>query len=226
MLIASRQKLQLQNKQYLSLIYNHKSIPPVETHTILGIVLDKNLQWSAHIDNVCKKIASSNYQLNCIKKFVDEHVRRIFYFAYIQPTIDYCLNIWGHCAESHIKRVFSQQKRAVKTVTFQKSLSNEAFKEVGIMPLEDRIKLKTCILMHKIAFQNAPNYLNAMFQSKTSSYASMASKFAIPIPEMDLYKSCFIYQGTTSWNNLPIQLRNQSDPLAFRRALERLLNPP
>ena len=114
MLIASRQKMQLLQTKNLSLSYNNIPIPAVESHTILVVILDKNLQWSAHVDFVCKKIAISNYQLNCIKNFVDENIRRIFYFAYIQPSIDFCLNIWGNCAETHINRVFSQQKTCHK----------------------------------------------------------------------------------------------------------------
>ena len=83
------------------------------------------------------------------------------------------------------------------------------------MPLENRIKFNTCILMHKIAHNNAPNYLLNLFDIKTSSYSSMTFKFNIPKPHMDLYKASFRYQGAMEWNNLPTNLRILCDALAF-----------
>ena len=68
---------------------------------LLGINIDNNLSWQTHIDIVQKRLVS----LMCrIRMFLDEKNMILFYHAHFLTVIDYCINIWGHAAEVHIKR--------------------------------------------------------------------------------------------------------------------------
>ena len=119
MLVCTWQKRMTLPYTDLNLQYNNQAIPQVIAHKLLGVNIDQNLQWSYHIDMISGKIAQKVYQLNCIKHYLDMQTRKIFYFAYIQPHLDYCSSAWGHCAPSHLKRLHSLQKRALKSILCQ-----------------------------------------------------------------------------------------------------------
>jgi len=55
MLIGSKQKIKNIN---LNLKIDNNAIENVTSHTILGLYIDKHLQWKVHIDKTCSKISS------------------------------------------------------------------------------------------------------------------------------------------------------------------------
>ena len=40
----------------------------------------------------------------------------LFYHAHFLPVIDYCINIWGHAAEVHIKKIQVLLNRAARII--------------------------------------------------------------------------------------------------------------
>ena len=163
----------------------------MSSHKLLGLTIDHNFQWSEHIDTLNKKLACSLYQLNKIKNFIDLHTKRIFYFAYIQTHLDYCANLWGHCAQSHLNRLVSLQRRALKAILVTTTIGPDDFKMLDILPLDKRTHYNTCMLMHKIVHRKAPEYLVKHFPIKNSAYISHADKVWVPKPKIDLFKSSF-----------------------------------
>ncbi len=55
MLIGSKQKIKNIN---LNLKIDNNAIENVTSHKILGLYIDKHLQWKVHIDKTCSKISS------------------------------------------------------------------------------------------------------------------------------------------------------------------------
>ena len=220
MLIATRQKRQRLIPSTLNLIYNNTPISQVTSHRILGVIIDHNLTWADHTENISNRLSSHIYQLNTIKHFIDTGTKLIFYYAYIQPHIDYCSTLWGNCVESHLKRIFSLQKRALKAIylNFQPN-SARLFDSSSIMPLSKRVTFNNCLFVHKILYGLAPSYLSHIVNRKTSPYVTHKLLLDIPRPEMDLFKSSFAYSGAREWNNLPLSLRSISNPLNFKHAL-------
>ena len=74
-------------------------LPQTTCQKLLGIYIDQNPTFHNHVDYVSKKVSSSVYQLNCLKHFLDQWTMKLFYFGHVQPHIDYCSSIWGHCSD-------------------------------------------------------------------------------------------------------------------------------
>ena len=110
MLVCTRQKRIKINDQ-LNLYFDQVLLPQVSSHKLLGVIIDHNLTWANHTAFISSKLSTKAYQLNCIKNFLDLATRKLFYFAYIQPQLDYCSTVWGHCCKSHLIRLKSIQKR-------------------------------------------------------------------------------------------------------------------
>ena len=66
MLITIHQKRAAMNTDILFLNLNNQNLNTIKNDKILGVVVDNNLSWSSHIDNICKKI-KTNLWLDNIK---------------------------------------------------------------------------------------------------------------------------------------------------------------
>ena len=101
--------------------------PCIKNDKILGVVVDNNLSWSSHIDNICKKIKSNLWLLTRIKEYLSGDHRIQFYKTYTQPHIDYCNIVWGGTSPSNLDRIFRLQKRACKVILDYNSVSPSPF---------------------------------------------------------------------------------------------------
>ena len=83
----------------------------------LGLLIDENLSFHNHIENVISKLRKANAALCIIRHYVSFTILRLIYFSFFQPHIYYGLQIWGQnlCPRSRINRL---QRIAVRLITF------------------------------------------------------------------------------------------------------------
>ena len=223
MLVCTRQKRIKINDQ-LNLYFDQVLLPQVSSHKLLGVIIDHNLTWANHTAFISSKLSTKAYQLNCIKNFLDLATRKLFYFAYIQPQLDYCSTVWGHCCKSHLIRLKSIQKRSFKLMLKSDQYDLEEMSELlNILVLQEKFIFNDCILLHKIIYNNVPSYLSNLASLNSSHYFSNDKRVIIPFPHMDIMKHSFAYNCTSSWNKLPSLLRTIEEPLSFKHQLSNYL---
>ena len=219
MLVCTRQK-RMKLNDTLSLTFDNIPLPQVSSHRLLGVVIDRNLTWSNHTALLSNRLASKVYQLNCIKNFINLATRKLFYHAYIQPCLDYCSSVWGHCCKTHLIRLNSLQKRSFKLILKSHEYTLDAMaKMLNIQPLNAKIIFNDCILLHKIVCGSAPSYLSFLALKQPSQYFSDDLRIVLPFPNMDIMKMSFAFNCASSWNKLPVFLRRIKKTNIFRRHL-------
>ena len=69
-----------------------------QCHSIYWPFVFNTLQFNKHVDDVCKSVSNKLNLLRKIKKYLGHHMhhRVLYYNAYILPSIDYCLTIYGN----------------------------------------------------------------------------------------------------------------------------------
>jgi len=99
---ASKTKfMSIGSRQKLSTFHNPPSLmidrAPV-THVIstksLGVHIDQTLSWNAHVENLCKKIASGIRVLKRVRPFVPHETLQSIFTSLVQPHFDYCNSVW------------------------------------------------------------------------------------------------------------------------------------
>ena len=100
----------------LNLTYNSDILKNVNNDKVLGVLIDKNLTWSIHMQSIAKKISSNLWLLSKLKEFFSLENRVQFYKTYIQPHIDYCSTVWGGTSHTNLNRIYRLQKRAIKII--------------------------------------------------------------------------------------------------------------
>ena len=89
-------------------------IQNVSKQKLLGIYIDENLNWSAHIEYLCSNISSKISLLRQLSEYVPTNVQKLFFQSYIMPLIDYGSVIWGSTSTSNLERLLKLQKRAAR----------------------------------------------------------------------------------------------------------------
>ena len=86
----------------------------VTSQEVLGLIIDQNLTWKPHIDNLCSEIFKLIGLLWCIKSLLPFSCKQLFYNSNcIQPKLNYCLPLWGHVSKSQPDKLWRLQKKAV-----------------------------------------------------------------------------------------------------------------
>ena len=94
MLIGSRQRLSTLSEN-LFLETNGIPLDQVPQQSHLVSLLDENLTWGSHIDQMTKRIASGIGAVKRLRSFVSFETLHVIYQAPIQPHFDYCNVVWG-----------------------------------------------------------------------------------------------------------------------------------
>ena len=81
----------------LTIIINDVDIKPNNSVKLLGITLDKKLNFEKHISSICK---SGSRQLNALfrlKKFLGFKERKILIESFVYSSFNYCPLVWHFC---------------------------------------------------------------------------------------------------------------------------------
>lgn len=223
MLVTTYQKRQTLHSSMPHIYIGNSKIEVVDSHTVLGVTIQKDLSWSIHLDNLSNRIAQKVRQLTQMKHFLSLHARKQFFHAHIQSIIDYASSIWDGAPDCAIKPVTRTHKRAIKQILLKSaSLTTNDFKSLGILPLKKKLILNKASLMYKIMNKHAPQSLidNCPKNEKRQNHNELeiCSK-----PRINLYKTSLHYSGGTLWNYLPTYLKESKRLSTFKRAYKEYL---
>ena len=103
----------------------------------LGMILDRGLTWSDHVDQVCSKVTSGIFALRNLAKVCPRNILLMAYYGLIYPYLAYGIRLWGGCAKHKLERVFRLQKRAIRVIfnLQPRESCRDAFRELDLLTL-------------------------------------------------------------------------------------------
>lgn len=142
---------------------------------LLGFHIDNRLNWSIHIDNVCKKICRVSFLIWKLKNFISNEYLRMTYFALFQSHIQYGIIIWGH--SSHVNKILLIQKRVVRSMCDVGALDH-------CRPLFTKLKILTVINLYifQILLHTKTN-LESFQTREEIHYHNTRNKNKIDVPQ-------------------------------------------
>jgi len=91
-----------------------ESLKCAQVTKFLGLYLDSLINWSFHVDYVCKKINSGFYAIHQLKDTVNQESLVSMYYSFIYSHLSYNTPLWG--SSSEWERVFIAQKKAIRCI--------------------------------------------------------------------------------------------------------------
>ena len=114
----------------------HKNLIFREYVNYLGVLIDKNLNWSYHQEKLATNLRQTNGVLSKIRYYLPKDLRRNIYFALFHSKFTYAIQVWSQSLTLS-SRLTKLQKSAIRIISFSKNraVSMAIFKELGILPI-------------------------------------------------------------------------------------------
>ena len=84
--------------------------------TLLGIMIDKNLTFKKHIDNLVRKAQYKLHALRRIRKFLTIEKAKILGNAFIDSQFNYAPLIWMFCRKTFYSKIEKIHHRTLKVI--------------------------------------------------------------------------------------------------------------
>ena len=89
----------------------------VNNFKLLRIIIDSNLSFSNHYQNICNKTSRSSSVVSKLACYVPQPILRKLYQTMISPHLNYGIEIWGNCCTTGIKRLQRIQNKCIKIIS-------------------------------------------------------------------------------------------------------------
>ena len=223
MLITSDQKRHTLNSNLEPPKINQIELEVVDSHKILGVTIEKNLNWSIYLDELVERVSNKVNQLSRAKHFLNYHTRKLYFHSYIQSIIDYASCLWDYCSTSFLKPLTQIYKRGIRLINSrQHNLTSNEYLNLDILPLDKKLKFNKGVMMHKIVNKKGPKSLIQNCRENLSR--NYHTKIDLgQNPKIEIFKNSFQYSGGDLWNNLPLQLRQLKHLYTFKTAYKKYL---
>ena len=195
------------------------------THTkFLGLVLDKNLSWSFHIDSISCKIAKSIGILYRARNYLNLDSLKNLYYSFIYSHISYVTLIWGSNYKSKLLPIHLLQKRALCAITFTdcRTPSRPLFQRLNILNIFEIVKLQLSELAYKHNTNQLPEVFCKYFHdiSTTHNYETHSKtnkNLFLPCVNLNYGQFGVKYAAVKTWNESPNEIRASKSTKVFRK---------
>ncbi len=133
----------------ISIHINNEHLHKVTISKYLGMVIDSNLKWDDHINNMIPKISAKIGILRSLRNIVPNDTIIQIYNAVGQPHVDYGDAVYDSASQTSKNRLEKLQTRAARLITgwgpfTSRNLMFNKFKWLSLQQMQDFHK---CILM-------------------------------------------------------------------------------
>ena len=85
---------------------------------LLGILLDSNLSWKYHINELSKKLSRTIGIFYKIRYFVPSEILHLLYYSLFYSFLSYGVAVWGFTYKTYTQKILVLQKKIIKVMTF------------------------------------------------------------------------------------------------------------
>ena len=120
MLFRTRQKRVNIDKN--SIVIDGNIVPFTTNTKFLGININNNLTWKAHINYITTKISKGEGVLLRLSKELS-YILILIYNTILLPYLTYCCIIWGFTYQTYLDEIFTIKKGKAHNYSFSISMS-------------------------------------------------------------------------------------------------------
>ena len=186
--------------------------------SLLGIIIQSNLKWSAQIENLCHKLKTRLAALSKLRRVMNKSSKLVIVQGMFQSVLCYCLPLFGGCSKLELNSLQVLQNSAVRIALNlpPRAHRNYMYDMVGWLTVKQLVAYHTCLAVYRIRKSQQPEHLATLLLNE-----NYRGNIIVKNVQLELYRSSFIFRGSVLWNNLPGHLRQETSERAFKKNLSK-----
>ena len=143
---------------------------------LLGLVIDKKLNFNIHLKILCKKVSAKVTALARMAKIIPFEKRRSLMKAFIESQFSYCPLLWMFCSRKMNNKINYIHERALRLVynDYNTSFEGLLYKDKSVC-IHHRNIQKVAMEMYKVKNGSCPDLLHGLFHQVTSKTRANAA---------------------------------------------------
>jgi len=200
-------------------------IPQVDEVKYLGVLLDKDLSFSAHCHYVKSKLVKLTSVFYYISRFINIEDAKTIYFAYALPYIQYGIEVFGHSSQKNILILQSAQNKLLKILCKKTMYDSprELHEQLNIFNIHELAVYFNCNFTYKMLNGMLPyifhDYFTHVRDTNRRSHRN-ANNLLVPYFRTEFARKTTKCLAARLWNMLPINLRQVSTIELFKKSLK------
>ncbi len=190
---------------------------------LLGVTIDKNLNFNTHLSILCSKVNQKVSALARVVKFIPLEKRKILLKTFIESQFSYCTLIWMFCTRKMNRKINHIHERALRLVYNDYITSfKELLRRDNSVSIHHRNIQNVAIEMYKVMNDLSPLFINDIFVKSTEHPTRTGSNTFVRPKINTVYKGDNSIRnfGPIVWNNmLPEKLKICPKLSDFKKAI-------
>ena len=205
MLVHTRQRRSVGT---FSIEFDSSTIHPSQSLKTLGVIVDKNLTWEAHVSTVIRRCYACICGLSKFSRRLTESVKKRLIEALVFPHLMYCLTVWGSCSKDQryrVQKVINHCARIVKDARRYDHVT-PLLAELNWPQFDDLLNRRDLAAMQLILHSDrTPVCLRkrVTYRENVSSRVTRGTAdrlLELPRVRTEIARRCFAFRGVSAWN--------------------------
>ena len=197
----------------------------VNNFKFLGIIIDSNLSFSSHYQNICNKTSRSSSVLSKLGSYVPQPFLRKLYQTMIYPHLNYGIEIWGNSCKTGIKRLQRIQNKCIKIISSTNTCEPSDYASLKLMSFKHIHEYFSLIRFFKYYKLNESLNFKTKIENHQTNHSyntrhSMARNLNCPNLRLSKLKTSFLYNSIKFWNKIPSDIKSAQNLNLFKKYLK------
>ena len=177
----------------------------------LGVIIDQNLNMSNHVNHIVSIAFLKLRELYFHRRYLTQESLKTLVHAYITNRVDYCNSLLvGLPYDPLLKKLQSVLHASARLISGTRKFDHitPILKDLHWLPIIQRIKFKTLLIVYKCLNGMAPHYLqDRLSLCDDPRLRSYQKQLKVPNSRTNYGDRRFSVAGPTLWNKLPLDIR-------------------
>ena len=210
------------HKHWKEQVFWWKAIKSSGIVELLGITLNKNINFKRHIQNICHKAINKSKALLLIRKFLNLEQPQVLAEAYISSNFRYCPLIWMFCSKMSDNLIVKTHYRTLRAIYDTQTRSYEE-----LLHLSGKKKIHTqnlqilMVEVYKCLNNISPPFTWDYFKPKNNPfYLQNTLLLDLSMCRTKKYGlNAILFKEALLWNKLPNHFKAAESLIHFKKKI-------
>ena len=205
-----------------SIDFLNQKIERTSSIKFLGMILDENLTFDLHINEVCNKLKSLFHVFYGIRNFLSKENIKTIYYALIYSRIKYGIAIYGQAGATKIHKIQVLQNKLLKVLAGKKFRysTNKLHNEFGLLKVSDITKQEVLTFVFNYFSEKLPSVFDNYYETFSNIHSINTRNANHLIRKIrrktDIGANSIKIKGSDLWNNLNNDIKVSLNTKQFR----------